>query len=149
MTVDMQPPTCPGDAAPARPTHSSQFTVLLYVRHGNIHPSGLTMNEVEPAVANLRDLLHFQPHSIVSRVLLKNKGGNVTLFAFDQGEGLSEHTAPFDALVIIVEGEAEVEISGTSYRLREAETIVMPADQPHAIRATTQFKMLLTMVREP
>ena len=99
--------------------------------------------EVKP----LGELLQYQDSSIVSRVLLKNKGGTVTLFAFDQGEGLSEHTAPFEALVLVVEGEAEVEIAGEAYRVRQGETITLPANIPHAVRATTRFKMLLAMIR--
>ena len=98
-------------------------------------------------VKNLVDLLHYQDGSIVSRVLLKNKGGTATLFAFDVGEGLSEHTAPFDALVVVTDGEADIEIAGESFKVRQGETIVLPANQPHAVRAATKFKMLLIMVR--
>jgi quercetin dioxygenase-like cupin family protein len=105
-------------------------------------------SEVKPAeVRQLADLLQFQDSSIVSRVLLKNKGGTVTLFAFDVGEGLSEHTAPFDALVVVTEGEAEIEIAGESFRVRQGETIILPANQPHAVKATIKFKMLLIMIR--
>src|SRR6185369_12047536 len=88
--------------------------------------------EVKPLV----ELLQYQDGAIVSRVLLKNKGGAVTLFAFDQGEGLSEHTAPFEALVFVVDGEAEVEIAGKVYRVRAGETITLPANIQHAVRAT-------------
>jgi quercetin dioxygenase-like cupin family protein len=100
-----------------------------------------------PAVKRLPDLLQYQDGSIVSRVLLKNKGGTVTLFAFDTGEGLSEHTAPFDALVLVTEGEADIEIAGESFKVRQSETIVLPAGKPHAVMAVTRFKMLLTMIR--
>jgi len=100
-----------------------------------------------PEVKKLPDLLQYQDGSIVSRVLLKNKGGSVTLFAFDVGEGLSEHTAPFDALVVITDGEADVEIAGESFKVRQGETIILPADRPHALRAVTKFKMLLIMIR--
>jgi quercetin dioxygenase-like cupin family protein len=99
--------------------------------------------EVRP----LGELLQYQDGSIVSRVLLKNKGGTVTLFAFDRGEGLSEHTAPFEALVFVVDGAAEVEIAAKVYRVRSGETITLPANIPHAVRAATRFKMLLTMIR--
>lgn len=99
--------------------------------------------EVRP----LGELLQYQDGSIVSRVLLKNKGGTVTLFAFDQGEGLSEHTAPFEALVLVMDGEAEVKIAGEVYGVRAGETITLPANVPHAVKATTRFKMLLTMIR--
>jgi quercetin dioxygenase-like cupin family protein len=105
-------------------------------------------NDVRPAeVKQLVDLLQYQDSSIVSRVLLKNKGGTVTLFAFDAGEGLSEHTAPFDALVVVTDGDAEVEIAGESFKVRQGETIILPANRPHAVKATTKFKMLLIMIR--
>ena len=104
-------------------------------------------HEVIAEVKQLGELLQYQDGAIVSRVLLKNKGGTVTLFAFDKGEGLSEHTAPFDALVVNIDGEADVEIAGKSFRVRHGETITLPANRPHAVRATTQFKMLLIMVR--
>ena len=99
--------------------------------------------EVKP----LAELVQYQDGSIVSHILLKNKGGTVTLFAFGEGEGLSEHTAPFDALVYVVDGEAEVEIAGEVYSVRLGETITLPANIPHAVRAVTRFKMLLTMIR--
>jgi quercetin dioxygenase-like cupin family protein len=102
-----------------------------------------TNAEVKP----LGELLEYQDGSVVSRVLLKNKGGTVTLFAFDQGEGLSEHTAPFEALVFVIDGEAEVKIAGRAYSVRTGETITLPANIPHAVQATTRFKMLLTMIR--
>lgn len=98
-------------------------------------------------VQQLSELLQYQDGSVVSRVLLKNQGGTVTLFAFDRGEGLSEHTAPFEALVFVVDGEAEVEIAGQAYSVRSGETITLPANIPHAVRASTRFKMLLTMIR--
>ena len=103
----------------------------------------ITSAEVKP----LLELLQYQDGSIVSRVLLKNNGGTVTLFAFDHGEGLSEHTAPFEAFVFIVDGEAEVEIAGKAYKVKEGETITLPANIPHAVKAATRFKMLLTMIR--
>jgi len=98
-------------------------------------------------VESLGELLEYQDSSIVSRVLLKNKGGTVTLFAFDMGEGLSEHTAPFEALVFVIDGEAEVEIAGRAYTVRTGETITLPANIPHAVKAATRSKMLLTMIR--
>lgn len=105
-------------------------------------------NSVKPAeVKSLLDLLQYQDSSIVSRVLLKNKGGTVTLFAFDAGEGLSEHTAPFDALVVVTDGDAEVSIAGESFTVRQGETITLPANRPHAIKAVSKFKMLLIMIR--
>jgi len=105
-------------------------------------------NVVRPAeVKQLVDLLQYQDGSIVSHVLLKNKGGTVTLFAFDVGEGLSEHTAPFDALVVVTDGEADIEIAGESFRVKQGETIILPASRPHAVKAATRFKMLLIMIR--
>lgn len=98
-------------------------------------------------VARLADLVEYQGGSVVSRTLIDKKAGTVTLFAFDEGQGLSEHTAPYDALVYLVDGEAEVTISGRVYRLKEGEMIIMPANQPHALRAVKRFKMVLTMVR--
>ena len=99
-------------------------------------------------VKQLVELLQYQDDSIVSRVLLKNKGGTVTLFAFDVGEGLSEHTAPFDALVDVIEGEADIEIAGERFKVKQGETITLPANRPHAVRAATRFKMLLIMVKD-
>ena len=98
-------------------------------------------------VRELGDMLKYQEGAIVSRVLLKNQGGTVTFFAFDAGEGLSEHTAPFDALVFITEGEADVSVARESFRVRAGETITLPANRPHALLAITKFKMLLIMVR--
>ena len=108
------------------------------------------MNDEKTATAEVKqlaELLQYQDGSIVSRVLLKNKGGTVTLFAFDVGEGLSEHTAPFDALVVVTDGEAEVQIAGESFRVRQGETIILPANRPHALKALSRFKMLLIMIR--
>ena len=98
-------------------------------------------------ILNLVEMVSYQTGSVVSRQITKTDAGNVTLFAFDAGQELSEHTAPFDALVHVVEGEAEIVISGKSFPLKAGEAIVMPADEPHAVKATTQFKMLLTMIR--
>jgi quercetin dioxygenase-like cupin family protein len=93
------------------------------------------------------DLVGYQEGAIVSRTLLKRATGTVTLFAFDQGQGLSEHTAPFDALVHVLEGDADVTIAGMTHQLSAGEAILMPANQPHALMAKTAFKMLLTMIR--
>lgn len=98
-------------------------------------------------VNRLTDLLHYQSGSIVSRVLLKNKGGTVTLFAFSKGEGLSEHTAPFDALVNVIEGDADIQIASEKFRVKAGETIILPANIPHAVSAATDFKMMLIMIR--
>jgi quercetin dioxygenase-like cupin family protein len=98
-------------------------------------------------VLNLAEMVNYQEGSVVSRQITKADAGNVTLFAFDKDQGLSEHTAPFDALVHILEGEADVTISGHPFRLNAGDAIVMPADEPHALKAIQKFKMLLTMIR--
>lgn len=100
-----------------------------------------------PAVQPLADLAVFQPESIVSRMLLKNKAGSVTLFAFAEGEGLSEHTAPFDALVVVTDGTAEVTIAGERFEVGPGETLRLPASIPHAVHAPTDVRMLLIMLR--
>ncbi len=101
----------------------------------------------EPQVARVEDLVAYQGGSVVSRIVVKRETGNVTLFAFDTGQELSEHTSPYDALVQVVDGEAEITIAGRPYRVRAGEMIVMPAQQPHALRALSRFKMMLTMIR--
>lgn len=98
-------------------------------------------------ILNLAELVTYQDGSVVSRQLTKADAGNVTLFAFDQDQELSEHTAPFDALVHILDGSAEIKISGRPFNLQTGEIIIMPANEPHALRALTPFKMLLTMIR--
>ena len=93
------------------------------------------------------DVVQYQTGAVVSRTLVKLPGGTVTAFAFDAGEGLSEHTAPFDALVLMVEGESEVSISGTPYRVKAGELLRLPAHKPHALKATSRFKMILVMIK--
>jgi quercetin dioxygenase-like cupin family protein len=95
----------------------------------------------------LAGMVTYQDGSIVSRQITKAEAGNVTLFAFDAGQELSEHTAPFDALVHVLDGEADITISGQLFQLKTGDAIVMPADQPHALKAPKKFKMLLTMIR--
>ena len=95
----------------------------------------------------MADLVDYQDGSVVSRTIIKGKTGTVTLFAFDKGQELSEHTTPFAALVYVVDGEAEIIISGEPFPLREGEMTIMPADKPHALKATERFKMLLVMIR--
>ncbi len=96
---------------------------------------------------NLAALLDYQEGSIVSRTLIDKSAGTLTLFAFDKGQGLSEHTAPFDALVYLLDGEAEVTISGKPVPVEQGEMIIMPANQPHALRAVNRFKMMLVMIK--
>jgi quercetin dioxygenase-like cupin family protein len=98
-------------------------------------------------VAKAPELVNYQEGSVVSREIVKRPTGNVTIFAFDKDQGLSEHTAPFDALVQVVDGEAEITVSGEPHRVRAGEMILMPAGKPHALKATKRFKMILTMIR--
>jgi quercetin dioxygenase-like cupin family protein len=104
-------------------------------------------DEAAPKVERLVNLVSYQKGSVVSRTILDKDAGTVTLFAFDAGEGLSEHTTPYDAMVSILNGKAEIMIGGEPFHLGEGETIVMPADVPHALRAVERFKMLLVMVK--
>jgi len=97
--------------------------------------------------ARAAELVSYQDGAIVSREIVKKPAGSVTIFAFDEGQGLSEHTTPFDALVQVLEGEVEITISGKIHRLRGGELILMPANQPHALKAIQRFKMILTMIR--
>ncbi len=103
---------------------------------------------MEKRIQKLIDLVDYQESSVVSRTIVNRRAGTITLFAFDQGQSLSEHTAPFDAVAHILDGEAEITISGEAFHLHAGEMIVMPAKQPHAVNATHRFKMLLTMIKE-
>lgn len=107
---------------------------------------GKASSAVEGAVV-ASDLIAFQAGAVVSRTLVKKPAGTVTVFAFDRGEGLSEHTAPFDALVLGLEGEADISISGVEHRVARGQLLELPAGRPHAVRAVTPFKMLLVMIR--
>jgi quercetin dioxygenase-like cupin family protein len=98
-------------------------------------------------ILNIADLAVYQENAVVSSQVLKAENGNVTLFAFDKGQELSEHSTPFDALVQVLDGMAEIIISGKSFAVGAGQSIIMPADKPHAVVATEQFKMLLTMIR--
>jgi len=98
-------------------------------------------------VVRLAGLVNYQEGAVVSRTLVKGSTGTVTLFAFDDGQGLSEHTTPFDAMAYLLEGEAEISISGKPMRTAAGEAVLMPANQPHSLKALGRFKMLLTMIR--
>jgi quercetin dioxygenase-like cupin family protein len=102
----------------------------------------------EGRVFGLAELVEYGEGAIVSRTLLENSAGTITLFAFDAGQGLSEHTAPFDALVQVADGEGEFIIGGESCRVGRGQIVLMPAQVPHAVRAHERFKMLLTMLRK-
>jgi quercetin dioxygenase-like cupin family protein len=101
----------------------------------------------QPEVNRVVDLVSYQAGAVVSRIVVKRETGNVTLFAFDTGQELSEHTAPYDALVQVLDGEAEITVAGRPYRVCAGEMMLMPAHQPHALKAVARFKMLLTMIR--
>jgi quercetin dioxygenase-like cupin family protein len=98
-------------------------------------------------VANISSLVDYQAGSVVSRTLIDKPAGTLTLFAFDEGQALSEHMAPFDTLVYLLEGQAEITISGKPLRLKQGEMVIMPANQPHALKAIDRFKMLLVMIK--
>jgi quercetin dioxygenase-like cupin family protein len=99
------------------------------------------------AALDMQELIHYQEGSVVSKTLLDKGIGTITLFAFDEGQGLSEHTAPFDAFVQIVDGESEITIAGVKHTVGKGQFIIMPANQPHSLKAVRKFKMLLVMIR--
>lgn len=108
----------------------------------------VTPSDMPSAVAlDVIDLAAYQPGAIVSRALLKRPGGTITLFAFDAGEALSEHTAPFDALVQVLDGAADITVAGVRLHVAAGQSVLLPAHQPHAVSASVRFKMLLTMIR--
>jgi quercetin dioxygenase-like cupin family protein len=104
--------------------------------------------DLKGKVIRLQDLVNYQDGTVASRMVVNRKAGSITLFSFDENEGLSEHTAPYDAVVTILDGECEVWVAGKTYRMKEGETIIFPAGVPHALSAITKFKMMLTMIRE-
>jgi quercetin dioxygenase-like cupin family protein len=104
--------------------------------------------ELKGKVLQLKDLVNYSDGTVASRMIISRKSGNITLFSFDENEGLSEHTAPFDAVVTILDGECEVCVAGRTFRMQNGDTIIFPAKVPHALSAITKFKMSLTMIRE-
>ncbi len=111
------------------------------------HEKAKAEDKLVGRVVKLMDLMDYQNGSVVSRTILDQASGTVTLFAFDEGQGLSEHTAPFDALVSVLDGKAGVTISGKPFDLTAGDTIIMPAGQPHSLHAASRFKMVLVMIR--
>lgn len=105
------------------------------------------IKNIQAKPLKLVNLASYQKNSIVSREIINKKTGTVTVFAFDKGEGLSEHTAPFDALVYVLDGKAKIFISGKSFQVKKNEMIIMPANKPHALKAIERFKMLLVLVK--
>ncbi|HVP96371.1 cupin domain-containing protein [Methanoregula sp.] len=104
--------------------------------------------DIREKVLPVNELIAYQPGTVASRMLVFKKAGTITLFSFDAGEGLSEHTAPYDAVLMVTDGTAEVQIAGTSYTVKTGEMIIMPANKPHAVFAHERFRMILTMIRE-
>ena len=105
------------------------------------------MENVVGQARNLMNLVNYQDGSVVSKEIIKKDTGMVTLFAFDKGQGLSEHTAPFDALVYVVDGESEIIISGKSFNPKAGDVIIMPANEPHSLKAVNRFKMMLVLIK--
>ncbi len=105
------------------------------------------MENLEESPFKLNETISYQDGSVVSREILRKKTGTVTVFAFDKDQGLSEHTAPFDATILCLDGELEATIDGTPMKVQEGEMLIMPADKPHSIKAVEKFKMLLIMIR--
>lgn len=104
--------------------------------------------DLQEKVLTINDLIAYQPGTVASRMIVFKKAGTITVFSFDTGEGLSEHTAPYDAVLTVTDGEAEVQIAGAPFTVRQGEMIIMPANKPHAVFAKQRFKMTLTMIRE-
>jgi len=105
-------------------------------------------DELKGKVLSLKDLVNYSEGTVASRMLINRKSGSITIFSFDENEGLSEHTAPFDAVVTILDGECEVWVAGKTFQMKEGGTIIFPANVPHALSAITKFKMMLVMIRE-
>jgi len=104
-------------------------------------------NNIKKSILNLDSMLEYQAGSVVSRAIINKDVGTVTLFSFDKNEGLSEHSAPFDALVYVFDGEAEIKISGEPFIVCKGQMIIMPANEPHALKALEKFKMMLIMIK--
>jgi len=104
--------------------------------------------DLKETVLSINDLIAYQQGTVASRMIVFKKAGTITVFSFEAGEGLSEHTAPYDAVLTVTDGEAEVQIGGTPFTVRTGEMIIMPANKPHAVFAKERFKMILTMIRE-
>jgi quercetin dioxygenase-like cupin family protein len=106
-----------------------------------------SVKQLVAKASNLANLIEYQEGSVVSRTIIDKKTGTITLFAFDENQGLSEHTAPYDSVVYVLDGEVDITISGKQIRLKQGEMTIMPANEPHTLTAKTRFKMLLTMIK--
>lgn len=129
--------------------------IMYYISHYSIISQQLwednlentSNNELMENVSKLKELVTYEKNAVVSKTLINLKTGTITLFSFDEGQGLSEHSAPFDALVYMVDGAGEISIGGKPFKLSEGDAIIMPANKPHAVKATKKFKMLLVMIK--
>lgn len=110
--------------------------------------TGNSREDLKEKILSVNDLVAYQPGTVASRMIVFKKAGTITAFSFDAGEGLSEHTAPFDAVLMVTDGVAEVQIAGTPFTVKTGEMIILPADKPHAVFARERFRMMLTMIRE-
>ena len=115
---------------------------------GHPEKSKKSREELKGKVLQLKELVQYAAGTVASRVIISRPAGNITLFSFDENEGLSEHSAPYDAVVTILDGECEVWVAGATSRMKEGETIIFPANIPHALSAITKFKMMLVMIKE-
>jgi quercetin dioxygenase-like cupin family protein len=125
-----------------------RITIMTEYPQKNPDKPDKKREELKGKVLQLKDLVNYNEGTVASRMIISRKVGSITLFSFDENEGLSEHSAPFDAVVTILEGECEVWVAGQTSRMKEGETIIFPAKAPHALSAITKFKMSLTMIRE-
>ncbi len=137
---------CPIPYIPAGTMHNSDTMTEPAIKTPDA--GGKKREELTGRVLVTNDLVHYQDGTVASRMIVFKKTGTITLFAFDAGEGLSEHSAPFDAVLMVTDGEAEVTIAGSPFTIHTGEMIILPADRPHAIQARQRFKMTLTMIRE-
>ena len=126
---------------------ANNYLYLESVKGGNMDNKETPIENIFGQAASLNNLVEYQQKAIVSRTLIDKKAGTITLFTFDQGQSLSEHTAPFDALVYIFDGEAEITIAKKKHQLKCGDMIIMPANKPHALKANKPFKMMLVMIR--
>jgi quercetin dioxygenase-like cupin family protein len=129
------------------PVYWFHFSVIINININKKGKTKMNTDDITGKVENVIDLVEYQSGSVVSRTIIDKPAGTMTLFAFDAGQGLSEHTAPFDALVYLLDGNAEVIISGKPLQLKKGEMVIMPANQPHALKAIRKFKMLLVMIK--
>jgi len=128
--------------------HTGQETGMAEFKLENPDKPDKKRDDLKGKVLALKELVNYSEGTVASRMIISRKAGNITLFSFDENEGLSEHSAPFDAVVTILDGSCEVWVAGQTYQMKEGETIIFPANVPHALSAITKFKMMLVMIKE-